>query len=284
MRVAIIGPGRVGTALALALPRTGHRVVAVTGRSEDAMERFGRQVAGVRRCATAAEAAGHAELVIVATPDAVVGEIVRGLMAQQAVNEGHKVIHLAGSLGLDVLRPAALAGARIAAIHPAQTVPAGADAEVFVGAAFAVTTSASDREWAHELVRDLGGDPHDLRDEERTAYHAALVLGSNAVAAAASAARQLLLSIGVEDPSAFLAPLAHRSLDNALERGASALTGPVVRGDVATIGAHLAALDADRPELAAAYRHLQRAVLAQARLGLSADVQTALRDALADPT
>lgn len=281
MRVAVVGPGRVGTAFALALPRAGHRVVAVAGRSREGVDRFLGRVAGARHL-SAADAARAAELVVVATPDAEVAGIARELAAADAVGEGHRVVHVAGALGLDPLRPCRLAGARVAAVHPAQTVPVGAGADVLVGAAFAVTASPGDREWAHALVADLGGDAHDLRDEDRTTYHAALALASNAVAAATSAARQLLLSVGVDDPAAFLGPLAHRSVDNVLASGASAITGPVVRGDVETVRAHLAALDADLPELAAAYRHLQRAVLAQARLGLDRDVAAALEGELAD--
>lgn len=282
MRVAVIGPGRVGTAVALALPRAGHRVVAVVGRSPAALERFGARVAGVRPRGLA-EAAAGADLLCIATGDAEIGDIARDLVAADALGEGHRVLHLAGSMGVEVLRPCALAGAGVAAVHPAQTVPDGAGADVFVGQAFAVTAGPGDRDWARELVADLGGVPHDVAERDRVAYHAALVLGSNAVAAAASAARQVLLATGLEDPSAFLGPLAGQSLANVLSSGAAAITGPVVRGDVATVRAHLGALDPDLPELAAAYRHLQRAVLAQVRLGLDPERAAALEQALADP-
>ncbi len=280
-RVAIIGPGRVGTALALALPRAGHRVVAVAGRSEASLEAFGARVSGVRRSTDPAEAAAGVDLVCIATADGDVAGVVRHLLESGVVGEGQRVVHFAGSLGLEVLRPMGLAGAQVAAIHPAQTVPADAGPDVFVGAAFAVTTSPANRDWAHDLVADLGGDAHDLAEGDRVAYHAALSLGSNAVAAALSTARQILLSAGVKDPAAFLGPLAHRSLDNVLARGATAITGPVVRGDADTIGRHLATLDDDRPELAEAYRHLQRAVLSQVRLGLDPADREALAAALA---
>ncbi len=282
-RIALVGPGRVGTAVALALPRAGHRIVAVAGRSEASLARFAERVSGVRAHATPSEAVAEADLVVVATPDPEVADVVRRLAADDALREGQRVVHLAGSLGLDVLRPAGLAGAGVAAVHPAQTVPDGAGPDVFVGAAFAVTATPTNRDWAHDLVVDLGGQPYDLRDEDRVAYHAALVLGSNAIGAAASAARQLLLAVGMDEPQAFLAPLARRSLDNVLGVGVTALTGPIVRGDVVAVRRHLAVLDADLPELAAAYRHLQRAVLQQARLGLDPAVVAALGEALADP-
>lgn len=277
--VAIIGPGRVGSLLARALPAAGHRLVAVVGGSPASQERLSRSVAGVRFCSPD-EATERARLLVVTTPDAAVGEVVRSLVRDDLVGEGHRVVHLAGSLGLDALEPAALAGAGVAAIHPAQTVPSDASTDALVGAAWAVTAREADRGWARALVADLGGEPHDVEDGDRVLYHAALVLGSNAVAAAASTARQLLLSIGIEDVTPFLGPLASRSVANALASGASALTGPVVRGDAATVRAHLDALADTPPSIVEAYRQLQLAVLEQARLGMDDDVVAALRELL----
>lgn len=281
-RVAIVGPGRVGTLLGLALPRAGHRVVAVAGGGADSRDRFTDRVAGVRAYQDPVEAVATADLVVVATPDGAIAGVVRDLAAAGAVTEDMRVVHLAGSLGLEPLRPAALAGAGVAAIHPAQTVPSDAGADALVGAAWAVTAPPADREWAKDLVGDLGGDAFEVADEDRVLYHAGLVLGSNAVAAATVAARLLLIGAGVDDPAAFLAGLAHRSVDNVLAEGAAALTGPVVRGDDATLRAHLEALDADLPELASTYRHLQRAVLDRARLSLDPELAARLAAALDD--
>lgn len=281
MKIAIVGPGRVGTVLALALPRAGHRVVAVAGGSPAALEAFHARVSGVR-ATSLGEAAERAELLVLATPDARVASVARNLAADDLVGPSHRVVHLAGALGLDALRTVALTGAGTAALHPAQTVPQGAAADALVGCAWAVTASEANRAWAHGLVGDLGGDSFDVRDEDRVLYHAGLVLGSNAVAAAMSAARQLLVAARIGDPAAFLRGLGTRSLQNVLSDGAGALTGPVVRGDVETVARHLEALDRDVPEIATAYRHLQRAVVAQAGLGLDAATVERLLTVLAD--
>jgi predicted short-subunit dehydrogenase-like oxidoreductase (DUF2520 family) len=282
MKVAIVGPGRVGTLLAQVLPQAGHRVVAVVGGSPQAQDRFASRVAGVRRT-DLAEAADRADLLLLCTPDPVVETVVRTLAAGDLVAPRHRVVHLAGSLGLSPLRLASLAGAGVAAIHPAQTVPDDAAVDALQGAAWAVTASASDRGWAHDLVADLGGDPRDVRDEDRARYHAALVLASNAVAAALSAASQLLRAVHLENPEAFLGALAHRSVDNVLASGAAAITGPVVRGDVDALARHLAALDPALPELAETYRHLQRAVVCQSAPGRDVSMTAALHASLADP-
>lgn len=278
--VAIIGPGRVGTLLTVGLVRAGHRVVAVGGGTTASRARLTSLVAGIRAVEEPTEAARRAELVVLTVPDDALEEVATGLAVSGAVGDGQRVVHVAGSRGLDVLDRAALAGARTAACHPAMTVPAGSsDPDVLVGAAWAVTAREADLGWARELVTDLGGDPQAVPDEVRTLYHAGLAVGSNAVGAAVAVARRLLLAARVDAPEAFLGPLVRASVDNVLARGAVALTGPVVRGDVGTVSRHLAAIEADLPELAADYRALAAVTLDQVRPALPADTAAAL-DAL----
>jgi predicted short-subunit dehydrogenase-like oxidoreductase (DUF2520 family) len=282
--VVIVGPGRVGTALALALTRAGLRIVGVGGGSAASRQRFADLVAGVRADADPAGVVPRAGTVVLATPDDVLDQVVTDLAVAHAFAEDQHVVHVAGSRGLGVLERAALAGARVAACHPAQTVPAGApDPDVFVGSAWAVTCRSVDRAWAHDLVTAVGGDPHDVPDDRRVLYHAALTVGSNTVGAAVAVARQLLLAARVDDPRAFLDPLIAASVANVLADGASALTGPVVRGDVGTVRAHLQALDADLPALGTAYRELSRVLLGQVGPTLPADVRMVMGDLLREP-
>lgn len=262
--VAVIGPGRVGTALALALVRGGDRVVAAADADGGSAAALAERIAGCRVAPDPAQAVAEADTVLVTVPDDAIEEVVTALAVTDAWTARHHVVHCSGVRGLDPLRRASLAGARVAACHPAQTVPVGADADTLLGASWAVTAAESDRAWAHDLVVAAGGDPFDLREEDRALYHAALTLGSNAVGAALAVARQLLLGARVPAPDRVLRPLVEASVTNVLTHGASALTGPVVRGDVGTVQRHLAALDLDVPELAAAYRALQRVVLEQA--------------------
>ncbi|MEX1164460.1 MAG: Rossmann-like and DUF2520 domain-containing protein [Nitriliruptor sp.] len=269
-RVAIVGPGRVGTLLAVALSRAGHRTVAVAGGSEASREHVVALVAGCRPHGDVVAAAADADLVVIATPDDAIERVVTDLARSDVLHEGHRVVHVAGSRGLAPLHRAALCGAGVAACHPAMTVPTGAsDPDLLVGTPWAVTASATDRAWARDLVADLGGDPHDVDDDVRGLYHAGLTVGSNAAAAAVVVARQLLLGARIDDPAAFLGPLVARSVDNAMTTGAAALTGPVVRGDVGTVAAHLDVLAADVPDLLEAYRDLARVLLGRVRAELS---------------
>ncbi|TVP71889.1 MAG: DUF2520 domain-containing protein [Nitriliruptor sp.] len=282
MRVALIGPGRVGTLLAVAGTRAGWRVAAVAGGREASRTSLASRVAGLRTFVDPAEAVVGADLVLLTVPDDAIAPVVDGLVRADALAPGQRVVHVAGSRGLEVLRRARLAGARVAACHPAMTIPAGADdPDLLVGVAWAVTAGSGDRAWADELVVALGGDPHQVADDARVVYHAALALASNAVGAAVVAARRLLLAARVEDPAAFLTPLAHASVDNAATAGAAALTGPIVRGDVGTVAAHLERLTADLPELLPAYRALAQATLEPVRPSLGPEVAAALDDLLA---
>lgn len=270
--VVVVGPGRVGTALAVALARAGYRIVAAAGGSGAAQQRFADHLAGARLVADPAEVMAAAGTVLLTTPDDAIEPVVTALAAAEAFVEGQHVVHAAGSRGLDVLRRAELSGSRVAACHPAQTVPGGrVDPDVFVGVAWAVTCADADRAWATSLVEATGGDAHPVSDDRRVLYHAALTVGSNAAAAAVAVARQLLVAAGVADTRAFLGPLVSRSVRNVLADGAAALTGPVVRGDLGTIQAHLEHLDRDVPTLAAAYRDLSRVLLAQIAPSLPAD-------------
>ncbi len=281
-RAALIGPGRLGTLVAHALNAAGTPVVRVAGGSEASRDRLRSGLSGVRDVPLE-EVAEGVDLVVIATPDAAIAEVVDRLVRADALGETHGVVHLAGVHGTGPLRRAGLAGARIAALHPATTAPSGAtDPALLHGVAWAVTTSEGDRAWAHGIVEDLGGDPFDVPEADRVRYHAALALASNAVGAAIVAARRLLRSAGIDDPTRLIVPIARASVDAAAAAGAPALTGPIVRGDAATVRAHLAAIDPDHAEVAEAYRALSRAVLVTARPGLAPEVVAELADLLAE--
>jgi predicted short-subunit dehydrogenase-like oxidoreductase (DUF2520 family) len=254
MDVAIVGAGRVGTALGVLLVRAGHRVVAASGR-EATPARVRAHLPGVP-VVGAAEAARRGELVLVAVPDDALPHVVADVASAGGFRPGGWAAHVSGAIGLDVLAPAAAAGAHVLAVHPLQTF---ADVEGAIerlpGCAVAVT--ADDAEAAalgERLAVDVGASPFRLDDAMRPLYHAAAVFASNHVAAAAAAAERLFRAAGVPDPAAAMAPLQAATLDNVRRLGpGAALTGPAVRGDVGTIERNLAALAAHAPDLVPAY-------------------------------
>jgi predicted short-subunit dehydrogenase-like oxidoreductase (DUF2520 family) len=272
LAVGVVGVGRVGSALAVALARAGHRIVAVSGVSDASRRRAADRLPRAE-VLPADDVVRRAELVLLTVPDDALAEVVNGLAAVGAFKAGQLVAHTSGRHGLDVLAPATDAGALPLALHPAMTFAGGAeDVERLVGTSFGVTAPEPLRPVGEALVIEMGGEPVWLPDEARALYHAALAWGANYLVTLVTTAADLLRATGAERPDLLLAPLLGAALDNALRRGDAALTGPVARGDAGTVAAHLTALRDAAPEVVPAYVALAR---------LTAD--RALRDGRLDP-
>ena len=191
--------------------------------------------------------------------------VVSMMAASGAIREGQYVVHTSGRHGLAVLEPARAVGARILAIHPAMTFTGTeVDLDRLAGTVFGLTAGAAERELAERLVADLGGRPTWVPEEMRTLYHAGLAHGANHLVTLVTEAMEILSASGVDDPAGTLRPLLTAALDNALDQGDAALTGPIVRGDVGTVRAHLADLRANAPQSVASYVALGRATLDRA--------------------
>jgi predicted short-subunit dehydrogenase-like oxidoreductase (DUF2520 family) len=248
-RLALVGPGRAGGAVAGALAAVGWRVVGVAGRAPTApsvaatAQRFGAVVG------EPAAVVADAELVVIATPDHAIDAVastIAGSVAPDAL-----VIHLSGARGVDALD--AIAG-RTGALHPLQTLPDPVRAATRLAGAYAAVAGDAAVE---DLALALGMIPFRVADADRVAYHAAACIASNHLVT-------LLAQVEActDVPVAAFLPLMRATLENVADLGTRpALTGPVARGDVATVRAHLAAIPASER---AAYSALARraAVLA----------------------
>ena len=259
VEVGFIGFGRAGAAFALALDAAGHRVTAVSVRSATAAARARRYLPAARQL-PAAEAAGSVDVLVLAVGDDALPALAASL-AVAGPRAGAVVAHLSGRHGLEPLAPVAARGAFRAALHPIMSLAGldpAADAAQLRGTTFGVTADPQAVATAHRLVEDIGGRAVDIDDRSRTLYHCATVLGANYLATLTCAAADLLAAAGVPDARAALAPLLRVSLDNALRDGDAASTGPVRRGDVGTLAAHLDALRAAAAEVIPAYAALGR--------------------------
>lgn len=258
-RIGVVGAGRVGAVLAAALQAAGHQITGVGGESDATRTRIELLLPGVEVLKPTAVARG-AEVLLLTVPDDVLDNVVTMLSAAGAIRAGQLVVHTSGRHGADVLRPAAARGARVAAMHPAMTFTGTeADLDRLPGTAFGCTADHEVRPQVQALVDDLGGRVRWIPESERVLYHAALAHGSNHLVTLVSQARELLLQAGIDDPQAVLRPLLEAALDNALEYGDAALTGPVVRGDIETIRGHLAVLADGPPERFDSYLAMARA-------------------------
>lgn len=264
LRVGVVGAGRVGAVLAAALHAAGHRVVAAAGESDASRARIAALVPGATVLKPTAVARA-CDLLLLTVPDDMLANVVRTLSDAGAIRPGQYVVHTSGRHGLAVLAPAAAVGARVAAVHPAMTFTGTAvDLDRLAGCVFGLTAAAAERSVVEGLVADLGGRPMWVPEEMRTLYHAGLAHGANHLVTLVTQAMELLAAAGADDPAGTLRPLLTAALDNALEHGDAALTGPIVRGDLNTVRAHLADIRANAPHTLPSYVTLARDTLGRA--------------------
>src|SRR5215204_4585527 len=231
LRVGIVGAGRIGSALTAALRHAGVAVEGPHGR--------GGRPAGcdaILLCVPDAEIAAAAEVVTAAAP--LVG-------------------HTSGATPLSALAHAGVAGF---GLHPLQTV---AHSEVrFDGASVAVAGSTPEAlAFAGALAERLGMTPFEIDDEGRAAYHAAAAVASNFLVTLEAAAEAIAVGAGLgrEEARELMMPLVRQTVENIAELGpAAALTGPVARGDEATVEAQRGAVERVTPELLVLFDELVR--------------------------
>jgi predicted short-subunit dehydrogenase-like oxidoreductase (DUF2520 family) len=262
--VGVVGAGRVGAVLAAKLAAAGHDIVAAAGESDASRHRIDALIPGVTVDKPSAVARA-CDLLLLTVPDDMLANVVSVLSASGAIREGQYVVHTSGRHGLAVLEPAAAIGARPIALHPAMTFTGTAvDLDRLSGCTFGLTAGEAEREVAESLVADLGGRASWVPEEKRTLYHAGLAHGANHMVTLVTEAMELLSAAGSDDPASTLRPLLTAALDNALAQGDAALTGPIVRGDVNTVRAHLAEIAAKAPTTMPSYVALARATLGRA--------------------
>ncbi|HET7075635.1 MAG TPA: Rossmann-like and DUF2520 domain-containing protein [Mycobacterium sp.] len=269
LKVGIISAGRVGSALGVALERADHVVVACSAVSHASRQRAQRRLPDTP-VLSPPDVAANAELLLLAVPDSELGGLVSGLAATSTVRPGTIVVHTSGANGVDILAPLAPRCVPLA-IHPAMTFT-GSDEDIsrLPDTCFGIT-AADEVGYAigQSLVLEMGGEPFCVREDARVLYHAALAHAGNHVVTvladalealrAALRGSELLGQQAVDEQPGGLAerivgPLARAALENTLQRGQAALTGPVARGDAVAVAEHLAALADVGPELAQAYR------------------------------
>ncbi|MCW2857070.1 MAG: hypothetical protein JWR52_2685 [Marmoricola sp.] len=265
-RIGVVGAGRVGAVLAAALRAAGHEIVSAAGESTASRTRISTLLPGVG-IAKPTDVARSCDLLLLTVPDDMLENVVTTMVGAGAIREGQYVCHTSGRHGLAVLDIAASVGARPIAMHPAMTFTGTAvDLERLRGCVFGTTVGPEDRGVAEGLIADLGGVAMWVAEDKRALYHAGLAHGANHLVTLVAQAMELLAASGADDPAATLRPLLSAALDNALVAGDAALTGPIVRGDVNTVRAHLAAIGETAPATIPSYVAMAKATADRAVL------------------
>ena len=243
--VALVGPGNLGSALAVALRRAGYRIDEVISRDQPASRHRARGLARRvgARAATFQTARLRARLVWIAVTDDAIPAAVR-LLAQHPAWKQKIALHSSGALTSDQLRPLRRRGASVAALHPMMTFVPGT-APSLRGVPFAVEGDRRAVTAARRIARDLGGFVFPIRKRDKPLYHVYGSFSSPLVVVTLATAERIARAAGVPARSVrqAIAPIVRQTVENYLRRGAAAaFSGPVKRGDVGTVRRHLQAL------------------------------------------
>lgn len=257
--IAIIGPGRAGSALGRALHAAGYTIAAIGGRNPDNVRKLAEEL-GARACQDPATTIDLADLTIVAVPDDVILPLATEMVESLCSAAGHAVVHLSGAQDRSALRPLAQQGSiRTGVFHPLQTFRRGPQAVGNVaGTYFGIDADPPLREQLAQLARDLQGHPFDLTGVDLARYHAAAVFAANYPITLLAEAIALAAEAGLPPETARqgMTNLLAGAVNNLRDLApVDAITGPAVRGDEGTIKRHLEALKGD-PELQRLYQLL----------------------------
>jgi predicted short-subunit dehydrogenase-like oxidoreductase (DUF2520 family) len=263
--VSIVGCGRLGGALALALNACGYRLEGLVARRLSHAQAI-QKLIGKNTLALSERQLNRlpaSELILIATPDDVIGKVARTIALSQKQNgQGRTVLHTSGALSSEVLSALAGAGFQVGSLHPLVSISdPQTGAENLRTAFFCLEGDRSAVRLADALVRDLGGRSFSIAAADKALYHAAAVTASGHVVALIDIALEMLGRCGLSRSRArqVLLPLVKSTVDNlSANDPARALTGTFARGDVATVQRHLAAINE---------QHLTAALAAYTLLG-----------------
>ena len=252
--VTIIGLGRLGTALAIALSKKRYSIETLISRRRSTLERAAARLDVDVRLLVVKDIKQlqPSDVTLITTPDDQLPHVVRSLA--KIKSGGSIALHTSGALSSQALSPLESRGWYIGSLHPLISV-SGSDAgrSAFKGAFWCVEGDRKALSAARQLVRDLNGQSFSVRTEVKPLYHAAAVMSSGNVTALFDVAVDMLSKCGLTRREArkILLPLLESTVENLASRTpAEALTGTFSRGDIGTVARHLAALSESNLELA----------------------------------
>jgi predicted short-subunit dehydrogenase-like oxidoreductase (DUF2520 family) len=249
-RIAIVGAGSLGSALAVSLHQAGYAIDQIVFRNTGGSRRKAISLANKigARAAAIAQVKIEAEAVWLCVPDGAIAEVAQ-LLAQKTDWRGRIALHSSGALTSGELAALRRRGAAVASVHPMMTFVGGASRSgsrpALAGVPFAVEGDAAALRTSRRLVKDLGGKAYAIRPQDKAAYHAWGTFASPLLTALLATTEQVAAAAGVRRREAKrrMLPILRQTLANyaALDAGRG-FSGPIIRGDAETIRRHLRVL------------------------------------------
>ena len=254
--LGFIGAGPVGTTFGVRLSEKGYTVAAVADISPASAERFAKLIPGCRVLTENQAVADAAEMVFITTADDYIATVCSGLKWRK----GQIAVHCSGASTVQSLDAAREQGAHVGSIHPCQSF-SGIEQAIanLPGSTFGIEAEEPVKAVLTQMARALKGEIVYLSSDDKVLYHAAAAIACNYFTTIVKLATDLWGNFGKTSADGIKAymPLLRGTLNNIEAVGfPKCLTGPIARGDVATIGRHLAALEKVAPQMVPLYREL----------------------------
>lgn len=263
MRIAVVGCGRVGTALAVSLCKAGYKVSVLWSRDSKKAARIALGC-GAESVATLREAALGADMVFLTVIDSVIGAVAAKMAKELEGSdiEGRCFYHMSGALPSSVLMPLKRLGGSVASLHPLQTFP---DVDMAIrtlpGSLFCAEGDEDAVERAKGAVDAMGGRFNRIESSMKGLYHASAVMASPLLMALVATAAEGMHACGLDLEAARegLSKLSAATVEAFVKLGPEmGLTGPFVRGDAVTVRSNLAAMAEHCPGMVPIYLMLAK--------------------------
>ncbi len=261
--IVIVGAGKVGTALAVLLHKTGYKINGIASRTlKSAQAAAKRLTPSPVVTERASELTPKGEIILITTRDDAIERTCAKISREEGFRNGQTVLHVSGSLPSDILSPAKGQGCVIGSMHPLQSF-ADVDRAIqtLPGSYFCIEGDPEALRVAKGLAKALNGKIMTIKTEDKPIYHAAAVIASNFFVSIIDMSLRFYESIGIDQKKglAALLPLIEGSLNNIRALGpVKALTGPIARGDAGVVAHHLKAIYRLIPEFIPVYKELAR--------------------------
>ncbi|MBW1893578.1 MAG: DUF2520 domain-containing protein [Deltaproteobacteria bacterium] len=257
---AVVGCGKLGSALAGQLVKAGYRPEGFASRSRSSAEKAAR-AANIDRFGTIPwEITVSADIVFITTPDDSISDTCKEIAKNNGFKNNSIVMHCSGSLPSTILSVSESLAVATGSMHPLQSFAAiTKGTNPFEGINIAVEGESSAVEKAKEIARNLNANSFTIKTDAKTLYHASAVVASNYLVTLQGMAFKLIEAAGISPDDAFnvLGPLIEGTVSNIKKTGIKdALTGPIVRGDMETVKEHIKEISEKTPELVHLYKIL----------------------------